>query len=435
MKKSFLFLVMIFYLLVGCQSDEKTFPTTGNYRANIWFFERAMIGLMEKWEVPGGSLAVMKEGEIVLARGYGYANRETGELVQPDSLFRIASISKPFTAVAVLKLVEEGKLDLDTPAFQILDDLQPPEGKQVDPRIYQITIRNLLEHSGGWHRNASFDPMFMSRQIAQEMDIPGPPDCPTIIRYMLGQRLDFDPGTQYAYSNFGYCVLGRVIEKAAGMGYEDYVKAQILAPIGIEEMHIGGSLPVDRHPGEVHYYGTESEPAQSVFPEITDATTWPYGGFYLEAMDSHGGWVASAPDLVRFVAALDSTNPDAVLNADSLSEMLSRPDIPFWGDTQNYYAKGWFVRPSGEGVSMWHGGSLPGTEGMIYQTASGLIWVVLFNTRPDPPTDELIVDVITEMGKAAVMGKVLWGILILLGLLVSGATVIFIRRHKRKPPE
>jgi len=80
-----------------------------------------MVRLMEEWAVPGGALAVLKEGEIVLARGYGYADVEQNRLVQPDSLFRIASVSKPLTAVAVLQLAEEGKFRLDTPAFQIME--------------------------------------------------------------------------------------------------------------------------------------------------------------------------------------------------------------------------------------------------------------------------------------------------------------------------
>ncbi len=237
-----------------------------------------------------------------------------------------------------------GIFDLDAPAFQLLDDLQPLDGVDIDPRIDEIKIRHLLEHAGGWDRNFSYDPMFMSREIALAMGTPAPADCLTFIRYMLGQPLDFDPGSQYAYSNFGYCVLGRVIEKVSGMAFEDYVQTHILEPIEDDNMYIGHSLLEYKHAGEVHYYGTEAELAQSVFPEIREFTPWPYGGFYLEAMDSHGGWIASATDLVRFAAALDDTNWVAILEPETLNFILSRPEIPLWEDASNYYALGWFVR-------------------------------------------------------------------------------------------
>jgi N-acyl-D-amino-acid deacylase len=94
---------------------------------------------MGKWEIPGGAMAVIQDGKLVLSRGYGYADTNTGELIQPDSLFRIASVSKPITAVAVLKLVENDELSLDMPAFQMLNHLQPQAGVEVDPRINQIT--------------------------------------------------------------------------------------------------------------------------------------------------------------------------------------------------------------------------------------------------------------------------------------------------------
>jgi N-acyl-D-amino-acid deacylase len=424
------FLICLF--LMGCQQPDQI-PTTGDFQAGMGWFDRAMIGLMEKWEIPGGALAVMQDGEILLARGYGYADVESGEWVQPDSIFRIASVSKPFTAVAVLQLVEGGSLSLDTPVFQLLDDLQPPDGMAVDPRIYEITIRHLLEHAGGWDLNVSYDPMFMSSDIGRAMGTTEPADCTTIIRYMLEQPLDFDPGSQYAYSNFGYCILGRVIEKVSGMTYAEYVKTHILDLIGNEDMRLGHSLLSDRYTNEVHYYGTESSLTQSVFPEETELTTWPYGGFYLEAMDSHGGWVASATDLVRFASALAPESSTELLKPNMVDVMIARPEIPLWQGTSNYYAFGWFVRPSGSGASQWHTGSLSGTTALLFRTSSGLIWAALFNSRPEPPDDQFAIDIITQMGKAAVMNMVVWGSVFILTLLVGVFTLFIFRRRRKKP--
>ena len=98
----------------------------------------------------------------------------------------------------------------------------------------------------------------------------------------------------------------------------------------------------------------------------------------------------------------------------------------------NYYAFGWFVRPEGSGLNLWHGGSLPGTTAVLYRTASGLVWAALFNARPDPPNDDFTVDIITQMGKAAFMKKVIWGSLFIFVFLVGILTVFFVRRSKNK---
>jgi len=97
---------------------------------------------MEKWNIPGGALEVIQEGEVALARGYGFADIENNKLVQPDSFFRIASISKPITAVAVIKLVEDSNLSLEDSAFIILEDLFPSPGRFGDPRLETVTVRN-----------------------------------------------------------------------------------------------------------------------------------------------------------------------------------------------------------------------------------------------------------------------------------------------------
>jgi N-acyl-D-amino-acid deacylase len=213
-KKEILF-ALLALLLAGCQRTS-TLPTTGEVTPGMDSYDRAFARIMKKWAIPGGALAVIADGRILLARGYGLADVERNDPVQPESLFRIASLSKPVTAVAILKLVEEGRLSLDTEVFRLLDDLEPPAGAAVDPRIYSITIRHLLEHSGGWDANQGFDPMFASQEIAEAMGAPEPVDSKTVIRFMLGQPLDYDPGSRYAYANFGYCVLGRVIERVTG---------------------------------------------------------------------------------------------------------------------------------------------------------------------------------------------------------------------------
>jgi N-acyl-D-amino-acid deacylase len=354
-------------------------------------FDREMETFMSMRKVPGGALAVVKERKLVYARGYGWADRDARIPVQADSLFRIASVTKPITAVAVLKLVEDGKLALDTKAFPLLN-LQPAVASFTDPepRLRDITVRQLLQHTGGWDRDKSFDPMFRSDRIAQATNTPRPASPVAMIRYMLSHALDFDPGTRYAYSNFGYCVLGRLIEKTTGQDYDKFVREKILSPIGIKRMRIGASLDGKQAPGEVRYYTSNTGLGKNVFSEGPEQVPWPYGGFHLEAMDAHGGWIASAIDLARFAAALDDSANNPLLKPASAVTMYAPPPAPVSrkkdGSLEaSYYGCGWSVRPLGEEgkANYWHTGSLPGTNTLLVRLASGLSWAALFNLRSE----------------------------------------------------
>ncbi|HEY0456725.1 MAG TPA: serine hydrolase domain-containing protein [Verrucomicrobiae bacterium] len=350
-------------------------------------FDREMYAFMGPRKTPGGALAVVKDRKLVYAKGYYWADRDKHEFVKPESLFRIASISKPFTAVAILQLVEKGKLNLEVPAFALLPKNLCQSGMNAsDERIAKITVRHLLQHTGGWDRDKSYDPMFRCKTISEKLGIPSPPSAKDIICYMLGEPLDFDPGTRYAYSNFGYDVLGRIIEKVSGQSYEDYVRQHVLAPVGIRRMRIGQSR--QSIAGEVKYYTPDDSTTRSVFDNST--VPWPYGGFHLEAMDAHGAWIASAVDLARFAAALDDAASSPLLRSSSFQTMYARPEPPVARDNEGnpmptYYACGWNVRPVGRAgkANYWHNGSLPGTSTLLVRRWDGLSWAALFNQRSE----------------------------------------------------
>ncbi len=384
-------------------------PVTGEERAELTSFDELMLSFVEDERIPGAALALVKDGRLVLARGYGWADREERAPVRPTSLFRIASVSKPITAVAVLQLAERGKLRLDDRVLPLLglqahlaaDDAQP------DPRIAEITVRQLLQHRAGFDRGVSFDPMFRSVEIARELDVDPPAGPRHVIRYMLGRRLDFDPGSRYAYSNLGFCMLGRIIEQASGKPYDDFVKESVLAPIGIRSMRIGATLPAGRAPREVRYYdiqediqedipediqegvpdGTRRKARAVVGDDIGAEVPFPYGGWYLEAMDAHGAWIASVVDLARFATAFDGPGDGPLLKSESIRTMFARPPgaaglDPKGEDKDVYYGCGWMVRDKGGGkINTWHTGSLDGTAALLVRRHDGLSWAVLFNTR------------------------------------------------------
>jgi N-acyl-D-amino-acid deacylase len=381
----------------GAKAGAKGPAVTGSADPGLASFDRLMTSFVQEHQVPGAALAVTKDGRLVYARGFGYADVDRKEPVQPTALFRIASISKPLTAVAALQLAERGKLRLDDKVFDLLK-LKPilEPGARLDPRLREVTVLQLLRHTGGWDRQKSFDPMFRPLIIARAAGVPPPAGPEAIIRYMMGKPLDFDPGSDYAYSNFGYCLLGRVIEVVSKQPYEEYVRKEVLAPLGIRRMRLGHTLPARRAPDEVHYYDEKQRTARAVVGDIGRQVPLPYGAWYLEAMDSHGGWIASAVDLVRFASAFDDPQRCPILRPASIRIMFGRPEgrAGYAADGKPkapYYGCGWMVRPVGDkGASNdWHTGSLDGTSTLLVRRHDGLDWAVLFNNRNGPKGEVL----------------------------------------------
>jgi CubicO group peptidase (beta-lactamase class C family) len=204
-------------------------------------FDEAMHDIVHTWQVPGAGLAVAQDSRLLLARGYGVANQEKQEPVQPTSLFRLGSLTKTVTAVAILQLVEAGRLKLDDQVLPSRAALGPQPEKIMDVRVRDITVRHLLQHSAGWERGQSGDPPCLpyAAAVLRRQGGPAPPDCPMILRDALEQRLDFAPGTQHAYSNVGSCLLGRIVARVSGMAFSDFVRKRICARAGAQRLQWG----------------------------------------------------------------------------------------------------------------------------------------------------------------------------------------------------
>ena len=300
--------------------------------------------------VPGLAVAVARDGELLYERGFGLADRDKNEKVTPAHLFRIASVSKPITSVTLFRLMEEKRLTLEDTVFGpggiLGDDFGTRPYKQW---VEQIRIKHLLTHTGGGWQNDGADPMFRN---------PGM-DHKQLIRWAIGNlALAHPPGEHYAYSNFGFCILGRVIEKLTGVAYERHVRDAILKRCGITGMRIGGNTLRERAPGEVVYYGAGRQN--------------PYD-MNVRRMDSHGGWLATARDLAMFASHVDGHSARRnILKPESIREMTTA------SAANASYAKGWAVNGA---PNWWHTGSLPGTTSIMVRTASGFCWAGLVNTR------------------------------------------------------
>ncbi len=337
-------------------------------------FDQQIEDFMQKWNIIGASVAVVKDERLIYAKGFGYADKENDIKVEPRHLFRIASVSKLITAVAVMKLVEEGKLSLSDTVFGEQGILNRPEFLQIkDDRFKQITIEHLLSHTSGFTNKAG-DPLFLNLRIAQEMNVELPISIDMIIQYVLHHRkLDYIPGKKAVYSNFGYAVLGSVIEEVTGTEYEDFVASQILNPLGIYDMHLGNSLPNQKYENEVKYYGLHSE--RKVLSSFGTGEKVPkfYGGNNMENLGAAGGWIASPSELMKLLVAIDGFTLQKDILQDSTIFKMTNPrkgKRPFgWTGTDK------------NGL-WWRTGTLSGTSALVKRDKNGLSWILVINTTP-----------------------------------------------------
>ena len=302
---------------------------------------------MAKHQIPSLSVAFASQGKLVYARAFGLADPTTGEKATTAHRYRIASVSKPITSVAIYLLIEQGKLKLSDP---VCGNFLPVNARKIaSPSVATITVHHLLTHtSGGWGNNMN-DPMFQKPELNHA----------DLIAWTLEtQALDNEPGKSFAYSNFGYCVLGRVIENVSGKSYADFVQQQVLAPCGITDMQIAGNTRAEKGADEVVY--------------VSAKAAQPYS-MNVRRMDSHGGWLATPTDLVRFLTRVDGFDTTAeLLRQDTLHE-LTKPTT-----ANPSYASGFSVNTT---PNWWHGGSLPGTATLAVRTASGMCWAGFANAR------------------------------------------------------
>lgn len=325
--------------------------------------EQAIAGLagdfLRQHEVPALSVAFAHRGTLAYAGSFGLADPAAGEKVTPAHRFRIASVSKPLTSLAIYLLIEQGKLTLTDKVFAGI--LSFDLSKAASPAVKDITVHHLLTHTcGGWD-NHKADPMFQRIELNHH----------DLIQWTLEAKgLQNEPGKAYAYSNFGYCVLGRVIEKLTGGSYAGFVQQHVLTPCGITTMQIAGNTLAERATNEVVYVGREKED--------------PYR-HNVKRMDAHGGWMATPGDMVALLARMDGFPGTPDLLKDSTLKTMTTGTAANPG-----YASGLNINKV---PNWWHGGSLPGTSTIAVRTASGMCWAGFINARTDkiaPALDRLL---------------------------------------------
>lgn len=371
----------------GQDDTDRTIPSTGDTLPAFASIDEHMVQFMKLHKVPGAAVCIAKGGKIVYTRGFGYADIEQNRLVQPGSLFRIADLSKPVTAAAVLQLAQHRRINLKSNPFIILGYGRQIRRPGVDPRLRKITVLHLLQQTAGWAVPLSFDPLREPERIAKAMKVSSPPSGDAIIEYMITQPLQLAPGSRYSDSNFGYFLLGRIIEKRSGQTYEQYVKTRVLKPIGVTRMRLAGSLPSELAMTEVRYYDLKSE----LGPALQDSSLRVPTPYIVDmsVLGASEGWIASVEDLVKLTAALTNLKDGRIINLGMLHTMYSPPDGPPGHKPDgklhaSFYACGWFVRPQRDKrfelrFHNWHLADMSGSSALLVHLTNDLSWAVLFN--------------------------------------------------------
>lgn len=256
--------------------------------------------LMAQYGLQGAQIAITRNSKLVYLESFGKADTEEGDLVKENSLFRIASISKPITVMAISNLIADNKLSSEDFVFGPNGILGETYGTPpYEANEQAITVGQLIEHRAGFTDDPS-DIMFEDVTLTQS----------DLIGKVLDERsLAYTPGNTYEYSNFGYALLGRIIEKTSDKTYENYVKQDVLGPMGITNMNIALNSASEAFDKEVRYYSNWTSPYE----------------LNINRMDSHDGWVSSAKSLALFAIFSDGNNtvPDLLTSDASLSYLAN----------------------------------------------------------------------------------------------------------------
>lgn len=369
-------------------------PVSGEPVEQLSAVDALMIRFLKEHNVAGATVAIGYEGQLLYSRGFGWADVEQQAPMLPNAVMRIGSISKPLTAVAVMQLVEEGRLELDDKVMPLLKSAgyQRP----LDERWNQITVRQLLQHRGGWDRDESHDPMFLTGAARTALQLKRSPRPRDMVKWQLQQPLDFDPGSREAYCNFGYCVLGRLIEEISEQSYAKYLAEQVLEPADMNHTQLAMTRIQDRRADEVRYHMQNQKHVLAVWSLFPDqrgrfhpqVVAEPYGKWDIEVMNANAGLLSTSPDLIRFSSAL-LDNDSQMLSPETRTVMLKSPRQS--NDARGYwYGCGWNARRAGAGnMDVWHYGALEGSASLLMRRWDGYTWAVLFNTGRSTNGDRL----------------------------------------------
>lgn len=342
-------------------------PIRGKAAKGLELFDDAVLAIMDHHGVIGASLAIAHEGKLVVAKGYGWMDAVGNEPVEPDALFGLASVSKPFTAAGVFLLIEQGKFGLDDPIFKLLNHIKPPKGAKTDPRLGEITVRHCMNHSGGWDRNVTGDSTGWEPNICRVFHTRPPVTAEQFCSFAMAVPLMFKPGSRNEYSNIGFTLLGELIKKYGGLPYEKFIQEKVMKPMGIKDMAL-------------HRYDNKYLPNEA--RRHLPGANYSLPPVQLPMIDSSGGWSGSAIDLARYLTNIDGSRGTPLLSEKSRKAMFELPPDPIKPRQDgSYFGLGWdSAITTDKGFGCSKEGNLPGMRTLMRRKLNGVCWSLLMNT-------------------------------------------------------
>ena len=300
---------------------------------------------------PGASVVVIRRDRVVFTRGYGLADLEARTPAAPRTDYRLASLTKQFTATAGMILAEQGRLNYDDPVARFLPSL-PAYARDV-------TIRNLLNHTGGLWDYEDFVPDSQTYQVK---------DRDVLALFARADSLYFRPGSAYRYSNTGYAVLALVVEAVSGMPFARFLETRIFRPLGMS-----GSVAFEE--------GVSTAPNRA-YGHSRDSTGWRRTDqSNTSAVLGDGGVYTSVEDMVKWSRALDRHRL-----VSAATQQLAWTDVTLADGRPSGYGFGWYVSRAEGHLTVWHTGETRGFRNAIFKLPdAGLTVVVLTNRNDSPP--------------------------------------------------
>ncbi len=302
---------------------------------------------MARQRIPGLSLAVVRDGKLIKAQGYGLADIEAKVPAAPDTVYELASMTKPFVALDIMRLVERGKVGLDDPASRYLDGL--PDAWS------SITARHLLTHTSGLVDCENKPTIDETKDYTVEQ----------ILRSLFDQPLEFEPGTNFFYSNSNYLILGMIIHKVSGKTWGRFLRDEMLVPLGMGDIQVNGAPGASRL--AVGYSLKSGEPKRGDPIALTVLAT------------AYGGLRSTVLDLVKWDIALDAGQ---IVKPFTLQQMWMPTELV--GGGSSGYGLGWIIGRQNGRLCVSHGGArTTGFASMIAKYPDdGLTVIVLTNGFP-----------------------------------------------------
>jgi serine beta-lactamase-like protein LACTB, mitochondrial len=331
--------------LLLCPAAPAADKYSGLDPAKIQAIERVVSAEMSRYKVPGMTVAIGEDLRLAWSKGFGLADVENAVPATPATEYRIGSISKPITAVAVMQLVESGKLDLDAPIQKYV-----PAFPQ---KPWPVTARELLAHLSGIRHYASLDEVNSTRHYR---------DLIEPLKIFASEPLLFEPGTRFSYTTYGYSLLGAAVEAASGMRFFDYLSGRVFAPARMERTRLDDVFVVI--PNRAHGYRRRPDGTIENCAIVDTSNKIPGGGL-----------VSTAGDLVRFASALDRGQ----LVAASTRTRMFTPAKTRDGRAVPY-GFGWYILERDGSRWVGHSGAQPGASTYLLSSpARGLSVAVLAN--------------------------------------------------------